>query len=66
MTAQLRNVVQCPACGFKTTEQMPLQRKVMSYQCPACQVVTSATEQECCIYCKLGRLPCPAKQAPES
>lgn len=63
MTIQLRNVVQCPACGFKTTEQMPQQQKVMHYQCPACQAVTHALAAECCIYCKLGRLQCPERQA---
>lgn len=62
MSVQLRNVMQCPACGFKTTEQMPFSRKVMAYACPACHVVTTVTEDDCCVFCKLGRLKCPAQQ----
>jgi DNA-directed RNA polymerase subunit RPC12/RpoP len=62
MTIQLRNVVQCPHCGFKTTEQMPSVTKQMAYTCPACGVTTTVTEEQCCVFCHIGRIPCPAKQ----
>lgn len=57
-----RSIVQCPYCGFKVTEKMPMQRKVMEYTCPACGKKTTAREDECCIFCKLGNVPCPEKQ----
>lgn len=66
MAIQLRNVIQCPACGFKVTEQMPSSRKVMAYTCVACNVTTTASESECCIFCKIGRLKCPTRQIENS
>jgi predicted RNA-binding Zn-ribbon protein involved in translation (DUF1610 family) len=63
MTLQLRNVVQCPACGFKTTERMPASFKQMAYTCPACGVETQARSEDCCVFCRIGRLSCPVQQA---
>lgn len=63
MTLHLRNVMQCPACGFKTTVKMSTHTQQMLYCCGACGVETQATSEQCCIFCLLGRYPCPQQQS---
>lgn len=59
---QLRTVIQCPHCGFKITEKMPLSRKVMVYHCPSCNEYSHVDSAQCCIFCQFARLSCPEKQ----
>ena len=61
-TIQYRTVVQCPHCGFKVTEKMPMQRKVMVFHCPGCDEYTHVAGSECCIFCQFAKQPCPEKQ----
>ena len=58
----MRSVVQCPECGFRVTEQMSLRKNPKQYQCPGCNSVTNVAEDDCCIFCVLGRTPCPPQQ----
>jgi len=54
--------IQCPACGFKKREEMPPSFSEMEYTCPNCQKKLTASEKECCIYCKYSEAICPAQQ----
>lgn len=57
-----RTVLQCPACGFKVTERMPLLEKVSVFVCPACEHITRISDDACCIFCSYGRIACPQAQ----
>ncbi|NRB38675.1 MAG: hypothetical protein HRU20_09450 [Pseudomonadales bacterium] len=59
---QFRTVVQCPHCGFKVTEKMPVSRKVVVFHCPGCNEYSHVSESECCIFCQYARHACPEKQ----
>lgn len=59
---QYRTVVQCPHCGFKVTEKMPMQRKVMVFHCPGCHEYTHVESSQCCIFCQFAKQACPEKQ----
>ena len=63
LAVQLRTVVQCPLCGFKTVEQMSVVEKRPAFICPACEKTSVVTAQQCCIFCAWGRTSCPQQQA---
>lgn len=59
---QMRTVVQCPHCGFKITEKMPLIQKVKVFHCPGCHEYTTVEQSACCVFCEFAKQPCPEVQ----
>ena len=62
MAVQLRSIMQCPHCGFKVTERMPANVRVLHWQCPACAAAAEPAVGVCCVFCAYGSLPCPQAQ----
>ncbi|HEY9035633.1 MAG TPA: GDCCVxC domain-containing (seleno)protein [Pseudomonadales bacterium] len=62
MTLQLRSIMQCPHCGFKVTERMPVNMRVLRWQCPACTAMAEPAVGACCVFCCYGSQPCPQVQ----
>ena len=62
MTIKLRSILQCPACGFKVTEQMPVDYCLVVYTCGACQKVMKPLPGDCCVFCSYGSIKCPPVQ----
>lgn len=59
---QYRTVVQCPHCGFKVTEKMPMRQKVRVFHCPGCNEYSHVDASQCCVFCQFARTPCPEEQ----
>ncbi len=62
MALRLRSILQCPHCGFKVTEQMPVDLRVQAWPCPACGATVTPKPGSCCVFCAWGSVPCPAAQ----
>ena len=60
MCLQLRSILQCPHCGFKVTEKIPLATTVRQWTCPACNKVSEAKKH--CVFCDFGTVPCALAQ----
>jgi len=65
MAIHFRTVMQCPACGFKTTEKMPSEKKIVCYQCEACGINSCVSQEQCCVFCAWARDRCPEQQKRE-
>lgn len=62
MTLKLRSIIQCPHCGFKTTERMPVNACIFFYECPACGGIVRPKPGDCCVFCSYGTVGCPPAQ----
>jgi hypothetical protein len=58
----LESSLTCPHCGVVQTESMPVDVWQWYYECRQCHALVSITEDDCCIFCSYGDIPCPAIQ----
>jgi hypothetical protein len=56
------SLVTCPACGSSRLEQMPAFSCLLAYTCPACGALLRPADEDCCIFCTYGSVPCPPIQ----
>lgn len=60
--AELNSQISCPKCGHKETEIMPTDSCQWFYECKGCNSILSPINNDCCVYCSYGTLPCPPIQ----
>jgi hypothetical protein len=58
----LKTVVKCPVCKFQKEETMKVGTHVVFYTCEECEATIKPRQNECCVYCSYGTVPCPAAQ----
>lgn len=58
----LESTVTCPNCGHQKKETMPTESCLIRYECEKCKTVLNPKENDCCVFCSYGSLPCPSKQ----
>jgi len=56
------STVKCPSCGFERQETMLEGSTVHFYLCHNCDILLKTKEDECCIFCSYGSVPCPPNQ----
>lgn len=59
---QIYSVITCPFCGFQKTERMPEDSCQFFYECKNCGKLLKPKEDNCCVYCSYGSVPCPEVQ----
>jgi hypothetical protein len=59
---RLECTLTCPACGFRSSETMPVEECRFFHACAQCQAVMRPKPGDCCVFCSYGSLPCPPKQ----
>lgn len=59
---KLESKLTCPHCGHESVEIMPTNACQYFYQCPGCDVVLSPGNDDCCVFCSFGSVPCPPIQ----
>ena len=62
MKIKVNSEITCPECGFKKTEEMPLNACQYFYECTHCHTVLKPINNDCCVYCSYGTVPCPPIQ----
>jgi rubredoxin len=63
---RLESTVQCPKCGFRSTEQMPTDYCLVRYECRDCGYIMTPKKGTCCIFCSYGDVKCPPMQLSSS
>ena len=63
---KLESTVQCPKCGFGSTERMPTDYCLVRYECKNCGYIMTPRKGTCCIFCSFGDVKCPSMQLSES
>lgn len=58
----LQSTITCPACGYASTETMPVNACQYFYLCPSCQTRLQPKEGDCCVFCSYGTVVCPPMQ----
>ncbi len=61
-TITLTSTITCPACGEKTTAEMPENACQFFWSCPACETTLRPQEGDCCVFCSYGDVRCPPVQ----
>jgi hypothetical protein len=56
------STITCAGCGSTLRCKMPLHASRTHFECPHCKAVFKTGEEECCIYCSYGSVPCPSAQ----
>lgn len=62
MSIELKSVITCPDCGYKKEETMPTDACQYFYECEGCKKVLKPVNNDCCVYCSYGTVPCPPIQ----
>jgi hypothetical protein len=62
MTARLT----CPACGATSIEDVPTDRCVFFFECPACAAILRPKPGDCCVFCSYADVRCQSKQTAPS
>ena len=62
MKIKVNSEITCPECGFKKTEEMPLNACQYFYERTHCHKVLKPINNDCCVYCSYGTVPCPPIQ----
>ena len=57
-----KSTITCPKCGHSETEVMPTDACQWFYECERCGVILRPKEDDCCVYCSYGSVPCPPIQ----
>jgi len=60
--ADLNVVIRCPICGHSASEEMPVDRCVVAYECRGCHSMLTPKAGDCCVYCSYGDKRCPPVQ----
>ena len=58
----LHSTITCPECNFKKVETMPTNACQYFYECENCKKVLKPKDEDCCVYCSYGTVPCPPIQ----
>ena len=58
----LQSELACPACGARSTEEMPTDACLYFYQCRNCGVLLRPLPGDCCVFCSYGTVKCPPIQ----
>lgn len=58
----LISTITCPKCGHKKEEIMPEDSCQYFYECKNCMTVLKPINNDCCVYCSYGTVPCPPIQ----
>ena len=53
------STVTCPHCGHRQSETMPENACVILYDCKGCGASLRPLEEDCCVFCSYGSVPCP-------
>ena len=61
-TITLTSTITCPACGAKTTVEMPEEACQFFWTCPACETTLRPQAGDCCVFCSYGDVRCPPVQ----
>lgn len=62
MQVEFKSIITCPKCEGQKEELMPEDACVYFYQCTHCNAVLKLDDEECCVFCTYGSVPCPPKQ----
>ncbi len=60
--AGLYSEITCPTCDHKSVETMPTDSCQWFYQCKGCKEILKPINDDCCVYCSYGTVPCPPIQ----
>lgn len=58
----LESTITCPKCKNEKTETMPTDACQYFYECENCKKVFKPINNDCCVYCSYGSVPCPPIQ----
>ena len=61
-TPVLQSIVTCPECGHKKAEKMPTDACQYFYECEGCKKLLKPINNDCCVFCSYGTVPCPPIQ----
>lgn len=56
------STLECPYCGHRQTETMPVDACQYFYECRSCQQLLKPITGDCCVFCSYGDIPCPPIQ----
>ncbi|MCW3104275.1 MAG: hypothetical protein JWO09_2715 [Bacteroidetes bacterium] len=56
------SVIKCPICKYKKEEKMPADSCQILYECVECNATLKAKNEDCCVFCSYGSVPCPEVQ----
>jgi hypothetical protein len=62
MKIELISTVTCTECGHQKEEEMPTNACQYFYECENCKKVLKPINNDCCVYCSYGSVPCPPIQ----
>ncbi|HHZ97840.1 MAG TPA: hypothetical protein EYN67_20375 [Flavobacteriales bacterium] len=62
MKIELVSKITCPLCSFEKEETMPTDACQYFYKCDGCGEVLKPINNDCCVYCSYGTIPCPPIQ----
>jgi len=57
-----RSRITCPYCGYRKTEEMPVDACLWFYECENCKAVLHPVKGHCCVFCSYGDIKCPPTQ----
>jgi hypothetical protein len=58
----LQSVITCPSCGHQKEETMPTDACQFFYECENCHKLLRPVQDDCCVFCSYGSVPCPSVQ----
>jgi len=58
----LESTITCPVCGHSKKETMPTNACQYFYECENCHTLLKAINNDCCVFCSYGTVPCPPVQ----
>jgi hypothetical protein len=59
---ELKSELTCPNCNHKKVETMPTDSCQWSYECEGCEKILRPINNDCCVFCSYGTVPCPPIQ----
>ena len=59
---EMKSTLRCPECGHKKEEEMATNACQYFYDCENCHAVLKPINNDCCVYCSYGTVPCPPIQ----
>lgn len=62
-TIEQHSEIDCPHCGHRARELMPLDACQYFYDCKGCGRLLKPKPGDCCVFCSYGSVACPPIQA---
>jgi len=62
MKTILTSEIKSPYCAFTKVEQMPIDSCQILYNCTGYNQEITPKNEDCCVYCTYGTVPCPPIQ----